>query len=99
MQAVPGVCCVLPVLATAHYYSRYEFEVSQRVPKVIMGRHQRRPPLLVAPDLPCRNEDDDGENGHIPGTSSHSQALPPSQMGLCSGEVIWVGEALVGQPE
>lgn len=42
VQAVPGVCCVMPVLATAHYYSRYEFEVSQRVPKVIMGRHQRR---------------------------------------------------------
>lgn len=29
-------------LLTAHYYSRYEFEVSQRVPKVIMSRHQQR---------------------------------------------------------
>lgn len=28
-------------LPTAHYYSRYEFEVSQRVPKVIMYRRQR----------------------------------------------------------
>lgn len=28
-------------LPTAHYYSRYEFEVSQRVPKVIMSRHQQ----------------------------------------------------------
>lgn len=28
-------------LSTAHYYSRYEFEVSQRVPKVIMSRRQR----------------------------------------------------------
>lgn len=29
-------------LLTAHYYSRYEFEVSQRVPKVIMCRHRQR---------------------------------------------------------
>lgn len=29
-------------LSTAHYYSRYEFEVSQRVPKVIMSRRQQR---------------------------------------------------------
>lgn len=52
-SALPGVYCMMPVLATAHYYSRYEFEVSQRVPKVIMGRHQRWPLLFVAPGLPC----------------------------------------------
>lgn len=97
VQAVPDVCCVMPVLATAHYYSRYEFEVSQRVPKVIMGRHQRRPPLLVAPDPPCRYEDDEGENRHVPDTSSHSQALSPSQMDLCSGEVEWEKHCWVSQ--
>lgn len=49
-MALPGVAHVMPVLTTAHYYSRYEFEVSQRVPKVIMGRHQQLLMLLVAPD-------------------------------------------------
>lgn len=34
-------------LLTTHYYSRYEFEVSQRVPKVIMCRHQQRRGLQV----------------------------------------------------
>ena len=91
---------MMPVLATAHYYSRYEFEVSQRVPKVIMGHHQRRPPLLMAPDLPCRKDDDDGENSHVPDTASHSQALSPLQTDqgpdLCTGEVVWVVEGLLG---
>jgi len=49
-MALPGGAHVMPVLTTAHYYSRYEFEVSQRVPKVIMGRHQQLLMLLVAPD-------------------------------------------------
>lgn len=31
---------------SAHYYSRYEFEVAQRVPKVIMGRGQHSLALL-----------------------------------------------------
>lgn len=38
----PRVRALRAGLLTAHYYSRYEFEVSQRVPKVIMSRHQRR---------------------------------------------------------
>lgn len=88
----------MPVLATAHYYSRYEFEVSQRVPKVIMDRHQRCLPLLVAPDLPRGKDDDDGEN--IPDTACHSQALSPLQMeqwlDLCSGEIVWAVEGLLG---
>lgn len=91
---------MMPVLATAHYYSRYEFEVSQRVPKVIMGRHQRRPLLLMAPDLPCGKDDDDGENSHIPDTACHGQALSPLQMeqwlDLCTGEVVWEVEGLLG---
>lgn len=96
---------MMPVLATAHYYSRYEFEVSQRVPKVIMGRHQRHPPLLVAPDLPCGKDDndDDGENSCIPATTHHGWAPSPLQMeqylDLCTGEVVWVVEGLPGHWE
>lgn len=63
-----------------------------------MGRHQRRPPLLVAPDLPCGNEDDDGENTHIPDSSSHSQALPHYRWICAQGKLFgwekhsWVSE-------
>jgi len=79
--ALPGVCCVMPMLATAHYYSRYEFEVSQRVPKVIMGRHQRCPPLLVAPDLPCGKDDDNnGEKSCVLATGHCGRALSRLQM-------------------
>lgn len=99
IKALPGVSRVMPVLATAHYYSRYEFEVSQRVPKVIMDRHQQRPPLLVAPDLPC-GKDDDGENSCIPATTRHGWALSPSQMeqwlDLCTGRLFgWQRESQV----
>lgn len=90
--------CWMPVLATAHYYSRYEFEVSQRVPKVIMGRRQRSPPLREAPGVPCGKEeeegggdddDDDGENParHMPQPGSVTLPLE-----LCAGEVGWVVE-------
>lgn len=82
----------MPVLATAHYYSRYEFEVSQRVPKVIMGRHQQRPMLLVAPDVPCeKNDDDDGEHGHSPSHCMPQRALSPLQgPNLCTRVFFWV---------
>lgn len=48
----PGVVCAALAagLPTAHYYSRYEFEVSQRVPKVIMSRRQRD---AVSPGCPA----------------------------------------------
>lgn len=84
---------MMPVPATAHYYSRYEFEVSQRVPKVIMDRHQRCPPLLVALDVPCRkDDDDDGENSCILAAAHHGWALSPLQMekwlDLCTGRLF-----------
>lgn len=41
--ATPASCGCQP---SAHYYSRYEFEVAQRVPKVIMGRGQHSLALL-----------------------------------------------------
>lgn len=83
----------MPVLATAHYYSRYEFEVSQRVPKVIMGRHQQRPMLLVAPDVPCakNDDDDDREHSHSPGHHMPQRALSPLQgPNLCT-RVFFLG--------
>lgn len=82
----------MPVLATAHYYSRYEFEVSQRVPKVIMGRHQQRPMLLVAPVVPCEknDDDDDGEHGHSPSHRMPQRALSPLQgPNLCTRVFFW----------
>lgn len=51
-RSLPGVVCAALAagLPTAHYYSRYEFEVSQRVPKVIMSRRQRD---AVSPGCPA----------------------------------------------
>lgn len=94
--ALLGVSCAMPVLATAHYYSRYEFEVSQRVPKVIMGRHQRCLPLLVAPDSPCGKDDDDGEN--IPDTAwrEHPRHCMPQPGSVTLADGVVVGFVLRG---
>jgi hypothetical protein len=75
VRCIPGAG-----LLTAHYYSRYEFEVSQRVPKVIMCCHRQRCGVSRLPEPVWGSFTQLAEMG-LPGMPYAPQCLPETSSG------------------
>lgn len=75
VRCIPGAG-----LLTAHYYSRYEFEVSQRVPKVIMCCHRQRCSVSRLPEPVQGCFTQLAEMG-LPGMPYTPQCLPETSSG------------------